>query len=428
MIDLLLGGQVQDEFDGTSVDKWSNSRHFKTLGPFRDIVFDAACPLCRLIFAVFPAEDPALEPDTDYLLRPLRTYNRLARGYYDGADSDTAAKKKYAVSLSVSTRPSLSRTMFQRLALQENSLVAEHSFALTSRNAVAKQQGLPARVRDGEVSFDLLTAWLHRCETQHQDCPATWSEELRTTRMIDIDARAVVACPPRCRYIALSYVWGGISPQPDALRLGTLPATIEDAIVVTRRLGIRYLWVDALCIDQSPSPQKQQQLGIMDQIYAGAYATVVALEGDSADAGLRGVSSRNPRTPQPCESVDGYEMAVVFPPNVAEGRTAKHAHRAWTMQEVLLSHRRIFFGRDQVHYTCMWMNTEETVDESIDPAKMMEQPVVSPDEEFWKAVSSFSFSSSLLYLIDSFKITGLWMATSPAKPSVDGQLPATTRR
>ena len=62
------------------------------------------------------------------------------------------------------------------------------------------------------------------------------------------------------KYIALSHYWGQtkilileehiletITYGIDWLRL---PRTFQDAMIVTRRLGFRYLWIDSLCIIQ----------------------------------------------------------------------------------------------------------------------------------------------------------------------------------
>lgn len=66
-------------------------------------------------------------------------------------------------------------------------------------------------------------------------------------------------------YVALSYVWGltqnyttvldniRIHQQQGSLEtfLDKIPKVIRDAMDLVRRLGLRYLWVDSLCIVQN---------------------------------------------------------------------------------------------------------------------------------------------------------------------------------
>jgi Heterokaryon incompatibility protein (HET) len=47
--------------------------------------------------------------------------------------------------------------------------------------------------------------------------------------------------------------------------------------------------VDALCIVQDDSDLTQRQINNMAAVYAGAFVTIVAAQGDHADAGLRGI-------------------------------------------------------------------------------------------------------------------------------------------
>ncbi|KAK6085479.1 heterokaryon incompatibility protein [Seiridium cupressi] len=61
-------------------------------------------------------------------------------------------------------------------------------------------------------------------------------------------------------YIILSHCWGGKVPLvltadtedrlAEGVRLDELPATFRNAVLLVRYLGIRYLWIDALCIKQ----------------------------------------------------------------------------------------------------------------------------------------------------------------------------------
>ncbi|KAK2590137.1 hypothetical protein QQS21_012190 [Conoideocrella luteorostrata] len=378
VIDLLLHADILDELtpERYAMGMKFNSTLFRSLGLFGSIVFADSCPVCRLILSIVPAGKDAISPDTECFLRPMRLYNRLGFGWTLD-DVDDEVKKQYCTGILFSTTSHLVHSHAQHMGEPREAAVDQvgYSFALSSNNMEAKQQGLPARIRGLLVDPAILKAWLDRCESKHQECRGPWSDELLCTSMVDVVSRTVVKCPSHCRYVALSYVWGGVMPEERALEKGTLPPTIEDAIMVTKSLGIQYLWVDAVCIDQRPSAAKSQQLAMMDLIYSGAYATIVAVDGDDSNAGLRGVCRHNLREPQCREWVDGYELATVYPPSMKEisERDSKHSTRAWTLQEMVFSRRRILFGKTQVHYLCCTMNCAESVDDTIDPVGMTER-------------------------------------------------------
>lgn len=58
--------------------------------------------------------------------------------------------------------------------------------------------------------------------------------------------------------------------------LQLLPRTIYDALVVTRGIGLRYLWVDAMCIIQDDGDDMAEQIGQMYAVYRSAYVTISA--------------------------------------------------------------------------------------------------------------------------------------------------------
>jgi hypothetical protein len=70
----------------------------------------------------------------------------------------------------------------------------------------------------------------------------------------------------------------------------TVNRTVEDAMQVVKQLGLRYLWVDAYCINQANSLDKEHRIRHMDIIYEGAYLTIIALSGSSSEVGLLGIS------------------------------------------------------------------------------------------------------------------------------------------
>ncbi|KAH8746866.1 hypothetical protein F5882DRAFT_312155, partial [Hyaloscypha sp. PMI_1271] len=59
-------------------------------------------------------------------------------------------------------------------------------------------------------------------------------------------------------WIALSHCWGEYQPLRSTVaterirkrKITHLPPTFQDAVTIIRALGIRFLWIDALCILQ----------------------------------------------------------------------------------------------------------------------------------------------------------------------------------
>lgn len=110
--------------------------------------------------------------------------------------------------------------------------------------------------------------------------PSLSSDQPKDLRVIDVKEGKVIIALPNCQYTALSYVWqrpGAIqsynahkesssnlmSGPPD---LSRQPQTIADSIAVCSAIGKRYLWVEALCINQSDLDDLRHQVGQMDRI------------------------------------------------------------------------------------------------------------------------------------------------------------------
>jgi hypothetical protein len=55
-----------------------------------------------------------------------------------------------------------------------------------------------------------------------------------------------------------------------------LPATFQDAITTTRRLEIRYLWIDTLCFLQDDLEDWAANAGNMSAIYSNATIVLAA--------------------------------------------------------------------------------------------------------------------------------------------------------
>ncbi|KAK0638589.1 hypothetical protein B0T16DRAFT_336743 [Cercophora newfieldiana] len=109
-----------------------------------------------------------------------------------------------------------------------------------------------------------------------------------------------------------------------------LPVTIRDAITLTQKLGMRYLWVGSICVLQNDDEDRERGVGAMDHIYERAWLTVIAACGHDANAGLPGVQSGSrAELPLAREVCPGFSMgAYIAIENLL--MTSVYDTRAWT--------------------------------------------------------------------------------------------------
>lgn len=225
------------------------------------------------------------------------------------------------------------------------------------------------------IDFAVLRSWITNCPPECR-APRSWSNaEWNLVSLIDCETRRVEKAPKGSRFIALSYVWGQPTeknprpikyPIPFQLPDRCTP-TIEDSIQATRKLGYRYLWVDALCIS-AEKDLMMKQISRMDLIYSRADLTIIALAGNDASHGLPGVST--PRTAanqsiQALEVTQGssyYTLASALAPLESVISDSVHTTRGWTYQEDFLSTHQLVFADDVVYFTCPFGSLQESVD------------------------------------------------------------------
>lgn len=65
----------------------------------------------------------------------------------------------------------------------------------------------------------------------------------------------------------------------------SLPATIRDAFIVFRQLGMRYIWIDALCILQEIIEYWERESAQMGHVHANAYCTIATSSTSHSDGG-----------------------------------------------------------------------------------------------------------------------------------------------
>lgn len=247
------------------------------------------------------------------------------------------------------------------------------------------------------LSFDQIRRWVSECSQDHKTCaaqtrpsfPKSKSVDIQTrVRFVDLgaDSKAHIKLVEGfivddVKYITLSYRWTAETPRTSlkthnrALYLKNIPTKewpqiYHDAVFASRALGIRYIWIDSLCIIQDDAHDWDVQASMMHRIYAGGFLNLAGLLGEHC-SGLK--VTRNPLGVSPCvlsrslafrssgdlqqeywichrehrplEGLESLETAALY-------------SRGWTYQERFLSMRTVHFGQ-QLYWECRERHASE---------------------------------------------------------------------
>jgi hypothetical protein len=120
-----------------------------------------------------------------------------------------------------------------------------------------------------DSSVEQVFAWIEECQSEHAQCrkvqPVAATKKFLPTRLLDLTSAlensriklcSSQALSPNIKYVTLSHCWGGTcgmmltkNEKPafeQGISVDILPKSFRDAVRVTRRLGLYYLWIDAL--------------------------------------------------------------------------------------------------------------------------------------------------------------------------------------
>lgn len=245
-------------------------------------------------------------------------------------------------------------------------------------------------------TFELISEWILTCTKKHVECRTVFieqgshlpvsdpgAEDVIQDRNVPLPSRILDLCAgpqsDRIRlidsegltgcYSILSHCWGKsqhlvtttstLADRMEDIPYSQLPKTFQDAVDITRRLGLRYLWVDSLCIIQNCYKDWEYESSMMGQAFWFAYFTIAAASAVDGNGGclMRRTTSDSSPIKLPFYDKDGkpsgYWYVRDWPHNfdtsVVKGPLQQ---RCWTLQERFLSRRIIFFAKDQVYFEC----------------------------------------------------------------------------
>ncbi|MAB46845.1 MAG: hypothetical protein CMN67_15775 [Sphingomonadaceae bacterium] len=248
-------------------------------------------------------------------------------------------------------------------------ILAKHS-QFSGRYIVSQPSGIkgPVQMIGAKIEqYETVKNWINLCQVMHTKvCMINGPSTVRYQKLIDCQTRTLVPAKDH-PYVALSYVWGSI---PEIFKFTDvseqlptkIPRTIEDAITVTQKLDFRYLWVDRYCINQQPDDEqgdkgKAYQVRKMDLIYMNAELTIIAAAGSNPNYGLPGVGHQKRKSPHltTCTRIGKHFLITTADTPTTSIRGTKWDARGWTLQEALLSRRRLVFTEEQMYFECYGM-------------------------------------------------------------------------
>lgn len=228
----------------------------------------------------------------------------------------------------------------------------------------------------------LVKHWLEDCVDHHSACRAAHKAFL-PTRLIKVNAfensidvklietEILTDLNDDHLYTTLSHRWGSEpSVQPpqtrtnnydkhcDRIVYDSLSLSFQDAIRITRDLGIHYLWIDSLCILQDSLADWEKEASLMGQVYAGSCCTFTAA---SSSNGLEGCRRRFQNTgftmaPRSVDLDFGSMQVKIFEHSPLdwnwELKRTSLQRRAWTLQERKLSTRVVHYCDNLLLWEC----------------------------------------------------------------------------
>lgn len=138
---------------------------------------------------------------------------------------------------------------------------------------------------------------------------------------------------------------------------------------VTKRMGIRYIWIDSLCILQDSHKDWNNESQHMAEVYRHSFCNIAAADAESGTAGL--FRRRKLVDVEPCRvntTWNNLSQGTIFCADWFsrdEMDFSPLARRGWVAQEMVLSPRVVHFARTQVWWSCAELQANETFPDRI---------------------------------------------------------------
>ncbi|CAN9170703.1 unnamed protein product [Alternaria alternata] len=223
---------------------------------------------------------------------------------------------------------------------------------------------------ESEASISVMKRWISDCSTFHQHVSPIRS--LNPTRLIRLgssedDGARLYSPKHTVVYAALSYRWGSgkqskttkdnVTERYQELKTSDFPKTLRDAIHITRRLGLEYIWIDRICIIQDDKEDWANEASVMADIYASAYVVLSATATENCRDGFlqkrpKPLPIQYPQHGQKSQEVYARQIETHNCRRPTPKTDYELYKRGWCMQERFLACRIIHFLPDEILFEC----------------------------------------------------------------------------
>ncbi|KAF5650120.1 uncharacterized protein FTJAE_685 [Fusarium tjaetaba] len=170
---------------------------------------------------------------------------------------------------------------------------------------------------------------------------------------------------------------------------------------ITREIGLRYLWIDSLCIVQGDHEEWLRESEKMGSVYENAYLVVAAADARDSTEGCFIESARSPRleiVKIPYVQPSGEPLGSLYAGDWSEEtfqdpdeNKSLLSTRAWITQEWILARRIVFYTREGIVWSCRTIRSP--------PSGVNEISHRSELSDWWSLIQTHS-SRNLTYFTD----------------------------
>ncbi|KAF2759677.1 HET-domain-containing protein [Pseudovirgaria hyperparasitica] len=227
---------------------------------------------------------------------------------------------------------------------------------------------------DSDASFAFAQRCIDDCVSKHTVCQEAPAAQPTRLLYVGKDKESPIKLCElpynRLKYAALSHCWGrgpsitttkaNLAARKKYIDFGAMPALFQDAVIIARKLGIGFLWIDALCIIQDCRDDWETESANMMNIYRCAHITISAVHPQSSDERIfaprrKPIVLEYKNTQGKCTYLRARKLDRHHP-DLGESRPARpHGplmSRAWVLQEHLLCTRILHYTETELVYEC----------------------------------------------------------------------------